>query len=232
MKLKTIGFDADDTLWHNERFFQLTQQRFAELLADFTENDQLMTRLLAAERRNLTVYGYGVKGFVLSMIETALEVTDDKVPTDVIRQLLSAGKDMLNHPIDLMPYAAEIIEALANDYEVVIITKGDLVDQERKIAQSGLGDMVHGVEILAEKTTAAYQQVFQSRGVAPRATLMVGNSVKSDIIPAIAAGGHAAWVPHELTWELEIATEPDHSDRYFKVQHLGELPSVIAQIEG
>ena len=152
--LTTFGFDADDTLWQNERFFRLTQERFTGLLADYAEADHLHDRLLAAERRNLGHYGFGIKGFVLSMIETAIEVTGAQVPASVIAELIAAGQDMLAHPIELLPAARETVEALAGRYKVVLITKGDLLDQERKLAQSGLGDLFAGVEIVSHKTAA------------------------------------------------------------------------------
>ena len=143
--LQTIGFDADDTLWHNERFFQLTQERFAALLKDHAEADHLGERLLEAEKRNIGHYGFGVKGFVLSMIETAIEVTDGRVPGSVISELLKAGQDMLNHPIELLPHAREAVETLAEKHHLVLITKGDLLHQERKLAQSGLGELFSGL---------------------------------------------------------------------------------------
>jgi putative hydrolase of the HAD superfamily len=146
--LTTIGFDADDTLWQNETFFRLTQDRFTRLLADHAEPHLLAERLEAAERRNIGHYGFGVKGFTLSMIETAIEVTDGRVPASVIADLIAAGREMLEHPIDLLPHARATVTALAADYRVILITKGDLLDQERKLAQSGLGDLFNGVEIV------------------------------------------------------------------------------------
>ena len=143
--LTTIGFDADDTLWQNESFYRLTQDRFSGLLADYADRTALEARLLEAERRNLGQYGYGIKGFVLSMIETAIEVTDRKVPATVIAELLAAGQDMLRHPIELLPHAAEVVAELASRHRLVLITNGDLLDQERKLAQSGLGDLFHAV---------------------------------------------------------------------------------------
>ncbi|MEM1066429.1 MAG: HAD family hydrolase, partial [Pseudomonadota bacterium] len=139
--IETIGFDADDTLWQNEQFFRITQYRFGALLADYAEADHLNERLLAAERRNIGHYGFGIKGFVLSMIETAIEITEDRVPAAVIRELIEAGQDMLQHPIELLPHARAAVEALASDHTILLITKGDLLDQERKLAQSGLGDL-------------------------------------------------------------------------------------------
>ena len=150
-KLRTCCFDADDTLWHNERFFKLTQDRFEELLSDYSETSVLHERLIAAERKNIGHYGFGVKGFVLSMIETAIDVTDGKVPGHVIQQLLDAGQDMLAHPIELLPHAQSTVEALTCDYRIVLITKGDLLHQERKLAQSGLGELFDDVAIVSDK---------------------------------------------------------------------------------
>ncbi|MCE8470457.1 HAD family hydrolase, partial [Rhodovulum sulfidophilum] len=155
-RITTIGFDADDTLWQNERFFRLTQSRFAELLADYAPSEALMARLLEAELRNVGHYGFGIKGFVLSMIETAIEVTEERVPAAVIRELLAAGQEMLRHPIELMPDAREAILALSGSHRILLITKGDLLDQERKLAQSGLGDLFDGVEIVSDKTAPRY----------------------------------------------------------------------------
>jgi putative hydrolase of the HAD superfamily len=226
--ITTIGFDADDTLWQNEQFFQLTQDRFAELLADFADTDHLMERLLEAERRNLGHYGFGIKGFVLSMIETALEVTDHKVPGEVIAELLAAGQDMLRHPIHLLPHVGETVAALAETHELVLITKGDLLDQERKLAQSGLGDYFHAVEIVSDKTPETYIRAFAAAPHGPRGAMMVGNSLKSDVLPALAAGAFAVHVPHDLTWALEHAEPPTGAARYFTLADLGGLPGLLA----
>ena len=171
--LLTLCFDADDTLWHNERFFQMTQAHFATLLADYAESDHLAEQLLAAEKRNLGRYGFGIKGFVLSMIETALDVTDNTVPGHVIAQIIAAGQDMLAHPIELLPGVEDTIAQLAPNYRLLLITKGDLLDQERKIAQSGLGEVFDGVEIVSDKTPAAYSEIFTRHQTPPDATLMV-----------------------------------------------------------
>lgn len=228
--ITTIGFDADDTLWQNEAFFRLTQSRFAALLTDFADADHLEERLLAAERRNLGHYGFGVKGFVLSMIETAIEVTDGKVPSAVISELMAAGRDMLRHPIDLLPHAAEAVAALAKDYRVILITKGDLLDQERKLAQSGLGDLFHGVEIVSDKTAPVYTTVFNRHGHGATRGLMVGNSLKSDVLPMLAAGGYGVHVPHNLTWALESADPPLGHTRFHTLANLGTLPDLVANV--
>ena len=226
--ITTIGFDADDTLWQNETFFQLTQSRFTALLADFADADHLGDRLLLAERRNLGHYGYGVKGFVLSMIETAIEVTEGKVPASVISELMAAGRDMLRHPIDLLPHAAEAVTALAQNYRVILITKGDLLDQERKLAQSGLGDLFHGVEIVSDKTAPVYATLFNRHGDGAARGLMVGNSLKSDVLPMLAAGGWGVHVPHGLTWALEAADPPQNHGRFHSLIDLKALPDLVA----
>ncbi|KEJ90942.1 HAD family hydrolase [Sulfitobacter donghicola] len=227
--LTTIGFDADDTLWHNERFFALTQDHFADLLADFTERETLMARLLDAERRNLPHYGFGIKGFTLSMIETAIEVTDGRVPAAVITQLLDAGRDMLSHPVELLPHAADTIDALRHSHKVLVVTKGDLLDQERKLAQSGLRDLFDGIEIVSAKTADTYTRIFNQHGTGPDQGLMIGNSMASDVIPMIQAGGWGVYVPHGLTWAIEHATAPDHP-KFHEIKDLGALPDLLQSL--
>lgn len=230
MPLTTIGFDADDTLWQNEAFFRLTQERFAALLADYAGSDHLSERLLAAERRNLGHYGFGVKGFTLSMIETAIEVTEARVPARVIAEIMEAGREMLAHPIELLPHAEAAVAALAQSHKVVLITKGDLLDQERKLAQSGLGDLFHGVEIVSDKTPSVYAQIFARHGASPDQAMMVGNSLKSDVLPVIAVGGWGVHVPHGLTWALEHADPPTGHVRFHEIADLGALPDLVARL--
>jgi putative hydrolase of the HAD superfamily len=229
-RLTAIGFDADDTLWQNEAFFRLTQDRFAALLSDHAAPDHLAERLLAAERRNLGHYGYGVKGFVLSMIETAIEVTGGRVPASVIAEIMMAGREMLEHPIELLPHAAQAVAAAAQRFRVVLITKGDLLDQERKLAQSGLGDLFHAVEIVSDKTAATYARLFARHGSGAPAAMMVGNSLRSDVIPALQAGAWAAHVPHPLVWGLEAADPPADHGRFHELPDLGALPALLAAL--
>lgn len=230
MPITAIGFDADDTLWQNEAFFRVTQDRFAALLADYSDPDHLAERLEAAERRNLGAYGFGIKGFVLSMIETAIEVTGERVPAHVIRELIEAGQEMLAHPIHLLPAAREAVEALAGRFRLVLITKGDLLDQERKLAQSGLGDLFDAVEIVSDKTRATYSSAFTRHGTGPHEALMVGNSLKSDVIPALEAGAWGVHVPHDLTWGYEAAEAPLDHPRFAELPSLGDLPDLIDRI--
>ncbi|MFW2589171.1 HAD family hydrolase [Sagittula sp. SSi028] len=228
--LLTIGFDADDTLWHNERFFKLTQERFVELLKDHAEPEHLEQRLIAAERRNIGHYGFGVKGFVLSMIETALEVTDNAAPGHVIKDIMMTGRDMLAHPLELLPHAQEAVEAVSATHHVVLITKGDLLHQERKLAQSGLGDLFNAVEIVSDKQPQTYARIFGGSPGGPAQAMMVGNSMKSDVVPAIEAGGWGVLVPHDLAWALEHAEPPQYADRYREIDDLSHLPDLVREI--
>ena len=230
-KVTTVGFDADDTLWHNERYFQMTQAHFADLLSEYTEKDTLMARLVAAEKRNLGHYGFGVKGFTLSMIETALDVTDRRVSGQVIEQILRAGREMLAHPVDLLPHARDAVEQAARDYRIVLITKGDLLDQERKLAQSGLGDLFDAVEIVSDKTTAVYHDIFDRHGHSATCGVMVGNSVRSDVLPMIHAGGYGVHIPYHVTWELEHAETPVAHQRFHSLPDLSGLGALLTGLQ-
>ncbi|MCJ7996981.1 HAD family hydrolase [Rhizobium cremeum] len=228
--LAVIGFDADDTLWQNEQYYRLTEEHFRDLLADFAEGEQVSERLLEAERRNLAQYGFGIKGFTLSMIETALEITEGRAPGKVISEILSIGRNLLSHPVETMPHARDVLEALAGEYYLVLITKGDLFDQERKLAQSGLGDYFDAVEIVSDKTATTYRRIFGKTTDGPERAMMIGNSLKSDVVPAIAAGAWGVFVPHELTWVLEQVDKPEQAPRFREIAHLGELPKLITDI--
>jgi len=229
--LTTIGFDADDTLWHNMKFYDLTEARFAALLRDYAEPQDLAARLLAAERKNLKLYGFGIKGFTLSMIETAIEVTGGKIPASVVGDILDAGRDMLSHPVEPLPFAREALEALAPSYRLVLITKGDLFDQERKVAASGLGDYFAGVEIVSDKTADTYARIFARHGDGADHALMVGNSLKSDVVPALKSGAWGVYVPFEIEWAMEREDEPSGDSRYRRIADLSGLATVIAEIE-
>jgi putative hydrolase of the HAD superfamily len=225
-----VGFDADDTLWQNEQFYRLTESAFADLLVDHAEPADLSERLLAAERRNLALYGFGIKGFTLSMIETALELTKGDLPGEVVGRILDIGRDMLRHPVDLLPHARETLEALAGRYRLVLITKGDLFDQERKLAASGLGPLFDGIEIVSDKTETAYAAVLGRQGSTPEETVMIGNSLKSDILPPLALGAAAIFVPHDLTWIHEHAEAPEGHPRFFQARDLSEVPDILRSL--
>jgi putative hydrolase of the HAD superfamily len=229
-RLTTIGFDADDTLWQNEQFFRLTEDHFVSLLADHAEQSEVKKRLLDAERRNLDLYGFGIKGFTLSMVETAIEVTGGKIPTEIIADIVQAGRQMLSHPVETLPYARETLEQLAGRFRLVLITKGDLFDQERKLAQSGLSGLFDAVEIVSAKQPDTYSRIFSRHGDGPERSMMVGNSLKSDIVPALQAGGWGVYVPHDLTWVLEHAETPVDEPRFRQVSNLGELPELLTRL--
>lgn len=224
-----VGFDGDDTLWHNETIFSMTQQRFEALLAPYVGGADISQRLLATERENVTIFGYGVKGFTLSMIETAIEVTDGRVEADDLRMILELGKEMLRHPTELLEGAREAVESIAGRHRVVLITKGDLFDQESKLARSGLGDLFDAVEIVSEKDDDRYRRVLRDLDVEPSEFVMVGNSMRSDVLPVTAIGARAVHVPYHVTWALEevaIADEP--SGGWWRIDHLSELPALLA----
>ncbi|AOG10321.1 HAD family hydrolase [Agrobacterium sp. RAC06] len=228
--VSVIGFDADDTLWQNEQYYKLTEHHFRSLLSEFAEGEHVSERLLEAEKRNLAHYGFGIKGFTLSMIETALEITEGRVPSSVISEILGIGRDLLGHPVECLPHARDTLEALSGKYFLVLITKGDLFDQERKLAQSGLGDYFDAVEIVSDKTATTYRRVFGKHGEGPERSMMIGNSLKSDIVPAIAAGAWGVFVPHELTWVLEHVDKPEEAPRFREIPDLGHVPDLVASL--
>ena len=230
MGVTTIGFDADDTLWENEAFFRLTQERFRDLLADHAEADHLSERLIAAERRNLGHYGYGIKGFVLSMVETAIEVTEGRVPAEVIGRILAEGREMLRHPVHLKPGAEACVGLLAETHRLVLITKGDLLDQERKLSGSGLAPLFYAIEIVSEKVAATYVRAFAAHGDGPDRALMVGNSLRSDVVPAIEAGAWGVHCPSDIEWALEAAPAPEGAPRFRRIDALDALPALVAEL--
>lgn len=224
MPITTIGLDADDTLWHNETFFRMTQERFAALLEPFGTAEAVGARLAEIEHRNLATYGYGAKGFTLSMLETALEVSEGRVSQAVLAEILAAGRDILRHPVEPLPGVAEALEALAERGRLVLITKGDLFHQESKLAASGMGSLFSGVEIVSDKKPETYRRVFQRHGAGPETAVMAGNSVRSDVLPALEAGAYAALIPYPLVWEHEAAAAPEGHPRFRELAALSELP--------
>ena len=226
--IDVVALDGDDTLWHSENQFVMTQDRFRALLAGQADPDELDAKLMARERENLQVFGYGVKGFTLSMIETAIEVTDGRIDTSVIQDIIIGAKEMLKHPVELLDGVAETVAALVKDYRVMIITKGDLFHQESKVARSGLAEDMWQVEIVAEKDEPTYQRIFDRYGIDPASFVMVGNSVKSDILPVLALGGRAVHIEYELTWEMELADADKSHAGYAELDSIRDLPALLA----
>jgi len=230
MPIKLICLDADDTLWHNETFFRRTFGRFAELVAEFGSAEEVQARLDEVEHRNLGAYGYGAKGFILSMLETASELAGDDLPAETVRDILSLGRDLLAHPLELLPGVEEALEILSRRASMVVVTKGDLHHQEAKVAASGLGGWFSGVEIVSDKRPDTYRRIFERYGVAPEEALMAGNSMRSDILPALEAGAWAAFVPYELVWAHEAAEAPADHPRYAELASLADLDEWVATI--
>jgi putative hydrolase of the HAD superfamily len=230
MRITTVGLDADDTLWHNETIFRLTQERFFALLAEVADEPAVTARLAEVEGRNLRLYGYGVKGFILSVIETVMELTGGEPPGHMIREILAAGREMLAHPVETLPGVDEALAALSERYRLVLITKGDLLHQEQKLAASGLGELFAAVEIVSEKDASTYARVFDRHGTGAAQAAMCGNSLRSDILPALEAGAYAAHVPYPLIWAHENADAPVGHPRFAALDSIAELPAWIDAI--
>jgi putative hydrolase of the HAD superfamily len=221
-----IGFDGDDTLWHNEQLFADTQHQLRELLGHYGDMATIDSKLLEIERRNLTIFGYGVKGFILSMIETAIEISDSRVSARDIHQIVMMGKALLEHPIELLDGVRDVVEELASRHRLILVTKGDLLHQETKIAASGLADLFWQIEIVSEKDPATYRRLLDRHAVSPSDFVMIGNSVASDVLPVLALGGRAVHVPYHITWALEVAAA-DNED----FPTLADLRDVITLVE-
>jgi putative hydrolase of the HAD superfamily len=231
MPIDLICLDADDTLWHNETFFRRTFGRIADLLAAFASAEEVQRRLDETEHRNLPAYGYGAKGFILSMLETASDIAGDELPAATFRDILAFGRELLAHPVEMLPGVEDALPALADLGRLILITKGDLHHQEAKLAASGLGHHFTGVEIVSDKRADTYVRIFERYRVSPHQAVMAGNSMRSDILPALQAGAWAALIPYELVWSHEAAEAPSGHPRYREIASLAELPAWIAAIE-
>jgi putative hydrolase of the HAD superfamily len=226
-----IAFDADDTLWHNETLYSTTQSQFRDLLARYEQADLSEQALYETEMGNLRFYGYGIKSFGLSMIETAIRLTGGRIQARDIQAIIDLIKEMLQAPVQLLEHVEEVIPALAKDYTLMLITKGDLLDQEAKIARSDLGPYFSHVEIVPDKNAEVYYSILDKHDICAERFLMVGNSVRSDILPVIAVGGHAVHVPYHITWAHETVSELDPaSESYAVLEHLGHLPAYIDEL--
>ncbi|HEX6088134.1 MAG TPA: HAD family hydrolase [Thermoanaerobaculia bacterium] len=231
--IDVIAFDADDTLWHNEPMFHATEAQFAEMLAAYHPAEWVRDRLFATEMKNLGHFGYGIKGFILSMIETAIELTEARVTGAEVQKIIQWGHEMLQHPVELLDGVRETIESLAGRHKLMLLTKGDLFDQESKLARSGLGEFFDAVEIVSTKNAATYASIMRRHSVEPRRFVMVGNSLRSDVLPALEAGGHAVHVPYELTWAHERLDEEALAGKEFGVlERIALLPDWVRKRAG
>ncbi len=227
-----IGLDADDTLWHNETIFSMTQDKFKRLLSPYHSAEWIDQRLFATEMRNLEYFGYGIKGFTLSMIETAIELTEGRIQGSEIQMIIDFAREMRRTPVQLLEHVQEVVTTLVQQYQLMLITKGDLLDQESKIAQSGLADYFRHIEIISEKTEAAYAAILAKYGIPPERFLMVGNSLKSDILPVVAIGGQAVHIPYHITWSHEVIADAESRQQgYVTLEHIGLLPALVEQMQ-
>ncbi|WP_400079966.1 HAD family hydrolase [Winogradskyella sp. R77965] len=222
--IKVIGFDADDTLWVNETYFRAAEEEAGLLLSHYETPNKIDQELFKMEIKNLPTYGYGVKGFVLSMIELAIELSNGTVSNKVIGEMLKIGKDMINKPIELLDGVEEVLKGLSKDYRLIVATKGDLLDQERKLEKSGLLKYFHHIEVLSEKQEANYSKLLKHLDIEPEAFLMVGNSLKSDILPLVNIGAKAIHVPFHTTWQHEEVSKKDTNGSDYKtINSLSEI---------
>lgn len=223
MPFKVIAFDADDTLWVNEPYFYETENKFCALLEDYLPHHTVNQELFKTEMQNLALYGYGIKGFMLSMIETALRVSNNTVSTAIIEKAIGYGKELLAKPIELLDGVEEVLQALQGRYRLVVATKGDLLDQERKLKKSALEKYFHHIEIMSDKQESDYLKLIRHLDIAPAEFLMLGNSIKSDVLPVLAIGGHAIHIPYHTTWAHEKIGHPVQHDHFRQVNHIKEI---------
>ncbi|SDC68942.1 HAD family hydrolase [Williamwhitmania taraxaci] len=226
-KIKVIGFDADDTLWVNEPYYQELEQELCLLMADYLPAADVSKQLFRTEMGNMELYGYGAKAFILSVIETAIKVSNGIVPAAVIQEIVDLGKELIRRDIELLDGIDKILPQLQDKYRLIVATKGDLLDQERKLRKSGLLPFFHHIEIMSDKQEADYKKLLSRLDIAPEEFLMVGNSLKSDILPVVALGGQGVYVPFHTTWQHESVTETGKN--YHQIEHISELLNILGQ---
>jgi putative hydrolase of the HAD superfamily len=228
-----IAFDADDTLWHNERLYDQSQAGLADLLAGYGVGEKTVDeRLLQVESRNIRVFGYGIKSFTLSMIQTAVELTGGRISGQDVLAIIDLAKTQLDAPVELLEHVTETVSRLAPRHRLMVITKGELQDQENKMVRSGLGEFFRDIEVVSDKTLESYARLFKNHALDPAHVLMVGNSIRSDILPILELGGYAVHVPYQMTWLHEAAEAPaSGTPRFYQLEHLGQLPGLLEQLE-
>ncbi len=227
-----IAFDADDTLWHSESLYAAAQEEYRRLLAPYADAERVNRVLHQTEMQNLSVYGYGVKGFALSMIEAALELSAHQISGNEVQRVLDLAKQMLSTDVELIEGVAEVVAQLAQTYPLLLITKGDLAHQEAKIEQSGLKAYFRSIEIVTDKTPQSYAALLARHHIEPSRFLMIGNSLRSDVLPVLEIGGQAVHVPYAITWAHEhVDVPPDQQSRYHELEHSGQLPSLVEHLE-
>ncbi len=226
--IKVIAFDADDTLWVNETYFRDAEKKFAELLSSYETKNKIDQELFKLEIKNLDIYGYGIKGFMLSMVECALELSNYQIPSKTINEILNIGKEMIEKPIELLDGVEEVLESLQGKYRLIVATKGDLLDQERKLKKSGLLDYFHHIEVMSDKKASDYRKLVKHLDIQPKELLMIGNSLKSDVLPLLEIGSEAIHIPFHTTWAHEEVTKQDAADSSYRtLESLKDILSIV-----
>ncbi len=228
MKPKTIAFDADDTLWHNEPYFDEAQARFCELFQDYASSQEILGQILNHQVKNLPLYGFGIKAFTLSMIETALQITNHSISGKGIEKIITIGKDLLQKPVELLPHVEEVLQELKGKYKLIVATKGDLKDQHRKLHDSGLGHYFHHIEVLSDKTEVDFTKMLGRLDIQAADFLMIGNSLKSDVLPILNIGGYGVHVPYHTTWEYEKIDFEIQHENFKAISTINEIIPLLA----
>jgi putative hydrolase of the HAD superfamily len=228
--LDIVAFDADDTLWHNLIHFDAAERQFGEMLSGFVAAEEATRHLMQAEKTNIKLYGFGVKSFTLSMIETAIAVSGGCVENAVISKLMEMGRDMLDHDIALLPHVEDTLKTLYGTHRLLLVTKGDLHHQERKVLASGLAHYFDGIEIVSDKKADTYKKICTRHGGKVERTLMAGNSIRSDVLPMIEAGGYGVYIPFEILWDHEHEEVPEETERFYAVKNISALPGLISKL--
>lgn len=227
MKPKVIAFDADDTLWHNEPYFDEAQAKFCELFQNYASHQEILQLILSHQVKNLPLYGFGIKAFTLSMIESALELTNHQISGNIIEKIIQIGKDLLLKPVELLPNVENVLNELNGTYKLIVATKGDLKDQHRKLHDSGLGHYFHHIEVMSDKRETDYQKMLTRLDIQPQDFMMIGNSLKSDVLPVLNIGGFGVHIPYHTTWEYEkIDFEVVH-ENFKAIENINEVLTLI-----
>lgn len=227
MTPKVIAFDADDTLWHNEPYFDEAQAKFCELFADYASTQEILQLILSHQVNNLPLYGFGIKAFVLSMIESALELTNHQISGNGIEKIIQIGKELLQKPVELLPEVEDVLQQLKGKYKLIVATKGDLKDQHRKLHDSGIGHYFHHIEVMTDKKELDYEKMLQRLDIKPENFIMIGNSLKSDVLPVLNIGGHGFHIAYHTTWEYEKIDFEIKHDNFKSVEKIADIVPLL-----
>ena len=222
-----IAFDADDTLWHNEPYFDEAQAKFCELFADYASKQEILQLILSHQVKNLPLYGFGIKAFTLSMIDSALELTNDQISGQGIKKIIAIGRDLLQKPVELLPEVEDVLQQLKGKYKLVVATKGDLKDQHRKLHDSGIGHYFHHIEVMSDKKELDYEKMLGRLDTKPEDFIMIGNSLKSDVLPVLGIGGYAVHIPFHTTWEHEKINHTVEHSNFYTMEKISDVLDIL-----